>query len=116
MLPGTRDITIYRGDTFVLNARLRQKTIDGQAGLPLDLTGATVSAQIRVSTESTGVPLATFTGDLGTDIGTVQLSLTPVQTSTLVPGVYDMQVTFADGTVTTFLKGSVSVIPDVTHA
>jgi hypothetical protein len=118
MVPATHPITVYRGDAFNQPYRLRERLADGTSGDPLDLTGCTVAAQIRQDADSTTV-LATFTCSLGTDLGVVNTSLTGEQTGELVGsgpiGVWDLQVTWPDGTPRTYLRGRVTLVKDVTR-
>lgn len=121
--PATYDLTIYQGDTFRLPLRLRTQNPDGTFGDYIDLTGSTVKAQVRATTFATDV-LAEFTAELLDQTvvdtkGSVLLSLDPTTTAGLLtngaPGVWDVQITFADGSVKTYLRGSVTVVPQVTR-
>lgn len=117
MLPQDYDLSIYRGDTFTLTTRFREKTVDGQAGNVVDLTGAAGKAQVRASDDDT-VVLAEMTVTIDAD-NYVTLELTPTQTGALpagVFGVWDFQMTFADGRVRTYLRGSVTGSKDTTRA
>ncbi len=117
MVPATKDLTLYRGDSFDLPVRLRQKLINGSLGDPVDLTGCTVDAEIRSTEDEAGV-VATFGCDLDADptTGIVTLSLTKVETAALTGGgVWDMQITFPDGKTQTYLAGKVYLTKDVTR-
>lgn len=116
MVPGKLDLTIYRGDTYKLPLRLRERNTNGTAGAPLDLTGCTIKAQARTD-EDGSTPLASFTvtPDADPTTGLFTLSLTVVQTKALRGGVWDVEVTWPDGTVSTYLKGKVTVLKDVTR-
>ena len=118
-VPATRDITIYQGDTYTLQFRVRNLNTDGTPGTYVDLTGCTPKAQIRTSTSATTV-LAEFTATLAdqtTTPGGVTLSLTAAQTAALTYGtaVWDAQVTYPSTAVQTFLQGKVTLIYEVTR-
>lgn len=115
LIPSLLDLELYAGDGVELVLGLT----DG-AGGPLDVTGD-VKAQIRANRAD--VTAATeFTADLAEGAtGTVILSLTGLQTASLVQGatkfdgVWDMQWTIADGQPVTVLQGKVTCDPDVTR-
>lgn len=115
MLPATKDISIYHGDTFVLMVRLREKTVDGLAGDPVDLTGATAKAQIRAdyvtSTVTTEMSCTFPTGQPGVILVKIPAS----GTTAINTGVWDLQVTFPDGDVHTYLRGNVTSQQEVTR-
>lgn len=115
MLPVNKNLTIYRGDSFDFDFRLREKNPDGTPGDYLDLTGATPKAQVRTSNDETSVA-AEFTCSLGPEAGQVHLELSPEQTATLGNGVWDVQIQFADGKIRTYLTGSVATVKEVTRA
>lgn len=124
MNPAVYDLTIYQGDTFKLPFRLR----DSVTRAFLDLTGVTVAAEIRTAT-SANTALAVFTGvvqDQSTTPGGVLLSLTAGATATLsptlntttnknTPYVWDVQLIWPDGSIETYLRGSVTVTAQVTR-
>jgi len=119
-LPENRNLVIYKGDTFSLSFRLRQKQTSGAPGAYVDLTGCTPKAQIRATEDSTTV-LQEFTATLGDQtnvdtVGQVNLVISSADTANLSPGVWDVQVTYPDNTVTTYLRGSVTVTKEVTRA
>lgn len=86
---------------------------------PVDLTGATARMQIRdkpggllrleLSTEGGGLVI--------TGAGTLErhLSATTTAAITWTDGVYDLEVTYADGTVHRYFEGAVTVSPEVTR-
>lgn len=125
--PAKYDITGVAGDTWSQTFTLKQRIPDpdhpGQYidGNPLNLTGATIAAQIRKAAGDTGAPLAVIAivGTPGTD-GKITLLLTPAQTQTLNNGVWDLQITWpavgaAAPVVQTVLAGAVSFSMDVTR-
>jgi nitrogen fixation protein FixH len=122
-IPEGLNLTIYKGDTFSFAFRLRSRTAYGSPGDYVSLDGATVKAQIRANEDATQV-IAEFTcviAEPQTDpanTGRVTLSLTPDITgaTNFNDGMWDVQVTWPDNTVTTYLRGSVKVIKEVTRA
>jgi hypothetical protein len=115
-LPLTSNITLYRGDDWSQTVTFATGTTTSNT--PIDLTGCTIASQIRQS-ENNGTVLNTIAITNRNDAAgsfTMSLSgaLTGVMDSTKFPAVYDVQVTSADGLVTTFMKGTVSLGLDVT--
>ena len=113
--PAKLDIDIYQGDTFELIFRLKTP-----AGSYVNLTGATAKAQVRATAATTSV-LAEFTASVltqtGDTLGGVKLLLSSAQTTLLnANGAWDVQVTFSDGTVKTYLAGTVTLIKEITRA
>lgn len=113
MRPGTRNLSLYAGDTEKFNIAITA------GGSPVDLTGWTGKAEIR-PTRGSATLIATFTTTISstpTD-GTLVIALSKVQTAALPVGdsigVWDLQMTAPGGDVKTFLTGSVSVTQDVT--
>jgi hypothetical protein len=108
MTPGTFNLAIYQGDTYEWTFRIWQ---DPAKTMPYDLTGATVESQIRDKPE--GAESVTLTCDL-TLPNIVTVSLDAASSALVRSGVWDLQVTFDTGWVSTFVRGSVTVTPDVT--
>jgi hypothetical protein len=119
MLPASKNILVYKGDTYEMFFRLKRKIAINNTQY-IDLTGATVAAQIR-TTEASSTVLAEFDcvvedqEDPDT-VGGVTISLPAAETTTLTDGKYDVQVTYPDGKVKTYLKGDVKVTQEVTRA
>jgi len=91
-------------------------------GTPVDLTGCTARMHVRLKVNSPGAPLLELTTEnggvvLGGALGTVEMVLTDEQTSAIdwASAVYDLEITFANGTVRRLLQGTVSVSPGVTR-
>lgn len=118
MKPATQNIEIYKGDTFQLFFRIRNRLPNGDPGDYVNLTGQTPKAQIR-ATEATASVLAEFTATLGdqtTFPGSVLLELSAATTTSLASGgVWDVQLTNGSGQVRTYLKGQVTLLPEVTR-
>jgi hypothetical protein len=109
VIPGSYDLLLYRGDTWARRFRLWQ---DDAMTLPVDLTGSTVAAEYRANTNDTNA--------VAFDCAVTDPNIVDVGWHTWVDcplsGVWDMQVTFADGTITTYVAGRVRVTADVTAA
>lgn len=115
--PFTHNLTIYQGATL-------RDTVTWKAGDPavaVDLTGCTARAQFRRSVGSTEV-LATLDTEsggiiLGGAAGTIQLHMSATDTAALAwrQAVYDLEIVLADGDVRRFMKGDVTVDPEVTR-
>lgn len=113
-------IEIDQGATFELDFALQDND-----GNPIPLSGGSATGQLRTKPE-TVVPTITFTGTI-TDgpNGKAKVSLTPVQTATipvnnsggparqLTSYCYDIDVTYADGTIQRVLEGICYVSPSV---
>lgn len=115
-LPVSDTISIYRGDNFSRQYQLA--TGSSSSSTPIDLTGCTITSDVRLTETTTGSPLVSFTitRDDNTN-GKFSLKLSNTTTASLPLGsaVFDIQVVFPDGTVTTYVKGSITVSPDVTR-
>jgi len=116
MIPGTYNLTLYKGDTRRITVTLKSGP-DLQNLTPIDLTGASAAAEIR-STVASGSVMATFTCNLtGTPTdGKVNLVLPSSQAELLTgdSAVWDLEVTRAGGDIETYLKGTVTILDDVT--
>ena len=108
-----RKIRIRRGDTYTHTVTEYDDT-----GALSNLTGNTFLIQMRSDSESATV-VATFTPTLVDAVnGAWQFSLTATQTSAIPLGVYyyDVQRTYADGTVHTRFEGEAEVEADISRA
>lgn len=106
-MPTKYNIEHYRGDAY--SQEIKFKT---DLGNPEDLTGQTIIAQIRESTDLDAVKLLDFSVGREDTNGAITLSLTGSQTQSLEAGtyVYDVQV----GTETR-LYGNFKLIGDVSR-
>lgn len=99
------DVLVARGDAWSLEV-----TIESPAGTPVNLTGKTIEAHLRNQPDSASKT------DL--DVAPVDLSagtFTVGQDAATAGGVYDVQVTTA-GLARTYLRGTLELDDDVTHA
>ena len=81
-----------------------------------NLTGYTVSSQLRKNYTSTAYTTILATIQTPATNGVIVISLTAVQTAALKSGryVYDLQITAADSTVTRIIEGVITLRPEVT--
>ena len=105
------DLLIYQGDDYRATV-----TLSNQDGSPVDLTGFTAQAQIREDVADVAPDVLV---EIGTTLGTsaVELSIPNAQTK-LLNGTYrwDLQLTSADGFITTVLAGKVTATAEVTRS
>ena len=114
------DISLFQGDSLTL-----QLTLLDDDGSAFNLAGYSARGQIRKNYNSTDVS-ATFTiainvSDTAGLLGTLDISLTPIQTALLSRDryVYDVELytqdtSGTDITVNKVLHGTVTVTPEVT--
>lgn len=111
MTPGSRDIYIYQGDTYIHELRIKDS-----AGANVTITGRTYSGQIRASKRSSSVT-ANFTASITNGAnGILQFSLTPEVTANIDPGTYYYDFQQIDGVIKlTLVAGNAIVSGDVTN-
>lgn len=106
------DITIDQGATFALSMLFRDSE-----EVPIDLTGATIEAQIRPDADSKNI-LANITCGIDEETtGRLLLSLDPEKTTNLnfETAAYDVLVTFPDGTAMRAVQGKVTLSKQITR-
>jgi len=114
-MPGTRNIEIYQGDTYV-----HQVTLKNSANAVINITSRTYSGQIR-KRRSSGTISATIAATFSTEItdganGVVVFSLTPNITANLRSGIYVYDFQELNGaTITTILTGNATITGEVTR-
>lgn len=108
MPAATRNIVIEKGATFSKTLSL----IDG-ADQAVDLTDATAQAKFRQRAQDTDSVDFTVTIDTPETDGQITWGMTANTIATLPSGkgVYDLTVTYADGTSQRLLEGTVTVKP-----
>ena len=118
MKPAPQDIQFTQGDSFDLFFRLK-KRVDETTWDYVDLTGATVKAQIRQTAAASSVDaeFAVTLSNQATTKGGCLLHLSAVLSEALPTGnrVWDCQITFANGDVKTVMGGKVTVNEQVTR-
>jgi hypothetical protein len=111
MQPGKFDLTLYRGDSYEWQFVLWQ---DEDKTVPVDLTGATVAAEIRDKTAGRTVIDLQPRVDVS---NVVTIRVTPdMYKRCPARGVWDLQILFPDGHVHTPIYGTVTVTGDVTQS
>lgn len=113
VVPLTRDVPHYRGDTLVLQVRLWEDTA---RTVPSDLTAALVAAQVRAFPDAL-VELVAFAVDVAGN--EITLRLTGDQTQVLPPvSSYDCEVDWYgdQSRVQTVMAGKIGIVQDVTRA
>ena len=109
-LPATYSLALYRGDSFRMQFRL---WADAAKTQPVDLTGATVAAEIRGAPSS--LPWHAFSCSIASNI--IDIAMTADQTAGLPANAYwDLQVAYASGDVQTIVMGGVSVRGNITSS
>jgi len=111
-MPACFDLEIYRGDTGTWAFLLWK---DALKTVPVDLTGVTVTAQMRAGPN--GAVLADFVCTV-TLPNRIDMVLTPAASAALGPlrAPWDLQLTYSSGDVSTVLAGRASVVADVTRS
>lgn len=110
-MAATRNITIYQGDTYAHELRIKNS-----ANANVTITSRTYTGQIRKKRNS-DTAAATFTSEITNAAnGIVVLSLTSAQTANIAAGtyVYDFQETNG-ATITTLITGTVTVTGEVSR-
>lgn len=111
MTPGKFDLNLYRGDSYAWRFIMFS---DAAQTVPVDLAGATVKAEIRDKSAGTKIVALDV---VVTQPNIVDMSMTPAMYVTCPSkGVFDLQITFADGQVHTPLAGAVTITADVTDS
>ena len=107
-VPVYYSLDLYRGDSFRMQVRL---WADANKTQPVDLTGASVAAEIRPAPRA--IPAASLTCAVAGHV--IDLSLSSAH-SFLVPqsAYWDLQITYPSGDVQTVITGGVSVRAGVT--
>jgi fibronectin type 3 domain-containing protein len=110
------DMYVDAGATYVDVVTFRDS-----AGALVNLTGYTAALKIRPTVESSTTTLSLTQASgltLGGAAGTVTITLTAANTTTLASGnyVYDLKVTSAGGVATRLVEGDVIVSAEVSRA
>jgi hypothetical protein len=110
-VPSTQNLTITRGDTEVIVI-----TMKDSASAPVDITGRTYRAHIRLTKDATVVSAAFVCVVTNSTQGEVTCTLTAGNSGALAAGKYywDFEENYS-GTVTTILAGTVTVLADVSR-
>jgi hypothetical protein len=105
------NLAIYQGDDFAAVV-----TVYNGTATPPDLTGYTVQSQIRLGPADTNPDVVVEIATALHPPNTINLSI-PRNITVQLSGSYawDLQLTAADGTVSTVIAGLVTVTPEVTR-
>jgi hypothetical protein len=126
MIAGIYNLTIEQGSTFVRLISIEQPDLDadptGATFEPFLLTGYSARMQIRRTVESSTVMLSLTSPSGGIIISpgtpenelsiTISAAVTAALTSS---GVYDLEIVDAGGLVSKVIRGTVTLIPEVTR-
>jgi len=114
----TYNICAIRGDTFVKTIALSQRMAGSSDTNPVDLTG--VSVALHVGSARNFNPLFIYDSEPEISIpdpltGTIKIRVEGAETRNWPSraAVYDLRLTWPDGTITTVLTGSLSTEPTV---
>lgn len=105
------------GDTYNTIAMQITCGIDIDNQEPVDLTGAKISMwfknsmgrkKLEFSTETDGINITdAANGEFVFELGKIEIE----------PGIYnhDVEIEFADGTIKTYIKGTINILEDITN-
>ena len=114
--PASKDLTLYAGDTLEFSVTYKEGLSGSEVGV--DLTGATLAGSVATAAGVASAADFTVTADADQDAnpGKMSVALTAAESGGLTGTsyVWDLQITWADNTVQTILRGAVSVTQDVT--
>ena len=105
----------YKGDTF---DGIQYTILNSSDNLPIDLTGATIKSQFRKSNRKGSIILEITDGvgitvsDAVNGIFEIDSFLLDWQPSTYY---YDIEITFSNGVVKTYIEGTLIVNQDITN-
>jgi len=105
-------LVIYQGDTYAWDFALWE---DRAASIPIDLTGATAKAEIRLRSGSPVIVDLPISITLPNEI-VATLSRTDSLKLVQPNARWDMQLTLPDQTVTTIMAGPVTVTRSITES
>lgn len=109
------NLEFYRGDDWKLDVTLKDED-----GLAIDLTGATVFFTVKEN-ESDADTSAVITEDVTSHTdptnGETSIEVSDTETDDVDPGTYyyDIQVKTAAGNIQTVVKGTLTVLTDITR-
>lgn len=110
-MPGERNISIYSGDTYVHELRIRDS-----ANTAINISARTYTGQLKLSHTSNTAVASFSTAVTDGSNGVVQFSLLPNITGNIVPGTYYYDFQQVDGSVvTTLITGKAVVQGQITN-
>jgi hypothetical protein len=115
-MPNILNLQFYSGDDDEL------KFVIKNAGVVVDITGATAVFQVRTSTDA-AAPILNINGIIVGALGEITFPVTKADTALLTPSnigpkhyIHDVELTYANGNVETLFKGAVTGFADVSRA
>jgi hypothetical protein len=123
MLSGIYNITCEQGATFIRLIQIEYPdAVDPSIFLPFDLSGYTARMQIRRTIDSSNVIISLDSEDNGIEMqyagveNALRIHIEDEQTALISSdGVYDLEIESADGVVSRVIRGSFTLIPEVTR-
>lgn len=127
MIAGVYNITCEQGSSFLRTLEIEQPDLvadpTGQTYEAFDLSGYTARMQVRRTIESTSTLVELTTENLGLEINPsgdtinlIKISMSSSVTASInSSGVYDLEIINGDGFVSKVIKGSFTLIPEVTR-
>jgi hypothetical protein len=109
--PAQYNIQLWRNDSWVQTFAITAENV------PVNLTGSTITIQVRKTANATAIDLSLSTGGLGITIAGAsnnQIVLNKVVNIAAGNYLYDMNVTFPSGVVKTYVWGTFLVQEDIT--
>lgn len=115
MLPGIKNLTLYRGDTRVIPI-VFETQVDEVTTAPVNLTGLTWKAQVREEHDASSVA-ANFTIEVvDAAAGSIEVIMESSEAKKLPPtGVWDLESLSGDGFRQTWVYGNIITLPDTTR-
>lgn len=112
MLPGEKNLNLYKGDSRVWPMHFQ----DAQ-GAPIDLTGLTWRAQIRETRQAQSAEASMNVDVIDPLTGDIEVVLPAAEADKLTSSEYfwDLESTDGQGFVQTWLQGTVTVTHDVSR-
>ena len=105
----------YKGDTF---DGIRYTILNSSDNLPIDLTAATIKSQFRKSAKK-GTVIKEVTDGVGITISDAVNGIFEIDSFIIDWEVstyyYDIEITFSNGVVKTYIEGTLTVIQDITN-
>lgn len=99
------NVSVMRNDAWTM-----QVTIESPSGTPVNLTGRTITAQLRDRPDSTSSTALTVT-PVDLTIGKFNVG----QSAATAKGVYDVQITGGAVSPRTYIRGKLELTSDVTR-
>lgn len=124
MSAATTDLSIDQGSTWTHAFIVNQPAPEGtpvESLVPADLTGYTARMQVRKTVDNPHILLELTTGNdriiITSLTGRIDLLVDAATTAALnfTTAVYDLEIVSAGGTVTRLVRGSVTLVPEVTR-